>query len=126
MPIHPRPGANFNADFQGANGVANVLNDRELVSALFRWVEKNAKMGSGDRGTIDVVVHGGKRTVGFQWYDSFGISRQNHRGIWRQDGTHRRRADESRSSQEAATRTQASARTQPRQVRYARIRGASV
>jgi hypothetical protein len=29
-------------------------------------------MGHGDRGTIEIVVHGGNRTVALQWYDSFG------------------------------------------------------
>ena len=56
----------------GGNGIGRVLQDRELESELFRWVEKNAEMGRADCGTIEVVVHGGSRTVALQWYDSFG------------------------------------------------------
>jgi hypothetical protein len=58
--------------FAGASGVGRVLDDRELEDELIRWVDKNTKVGQGSRGTIEIVVHGGKRTVALQRYESFG------------------------------------------------------
>jgi hypothetical protein len=58
--------------FAGQSGIGNLVDDRELESAIFELVDAESKTKRDGTSTIEMVIHGEPRMLGVQWYDSFG------------------------------------------------------